>query len=235
MFRSITIAFFVVALTVVMSANSSGQSKPTSKPKKVSKAPYTLPTCVVSGKALGSMGDAIVYEHKGREIRFCCKGCITMFKKDPKKYLQITDAAIVKAQMPHYPGNTCVVSKEPLSEDGSKPVDMVYQNRLIRLCCKMCKKDFLKSPDKFLTKLDKAVVEQQRAKYPLEKCVVSNEKLGSMGKPVDLVVGNRLLRLCCGGCKKAVLSNPQKYLAKLDKKRKGDGKDKKPAHGEHDH
>jgi hypothetical protein len=43
--------------------------------------------------------------------------------------------------------------------------------------------------------------------------VVSGEKLGGMGAPVDMVVKNHLIRLCCAGCKKAVLKDPDKYLA----------------------
>lgn len=237
MFRSNVTVLIVGALSLALSTSSPGQDKPTSNPTssptKTSKAPYTLPSCIVSGEALGSMGDPIVYEHEGREVRFCCKGCIEKFEKEPAKYLQAMDAAIIEQQLPYYPGTTCVVSSEPLSEDGSKPVDWVYQNRLVRLCCKMCKQDFLKDPEKYLLKLDKAIVEQQGAKYPLETCVVSSEKLGSMGETVDLVVGNRLLRLCCKGCKKTALANPQKYLAKLDEKRTGDDQGKKDDHGEH--
>jgi hypothetical protein len=49
--------------------------------------------------------------------------------------------------------------------------------------------------------------------YPIDKCVVTGEKLGGMGDPVDMVVKNHLIRLCCAGCKKAVLKDPDKYLA----------------------
>ncbi len=62
-------------------------------PAKVAK-PYPLDTCVVSGDKLGAdMGDAVVYDHEGREVRFCCKGCIDDFKKDPATYLAKLDAA----------------------------------------------------------------------------------------------------------------------------------------------
>ena len=33
---------------------------------------YTLATFPISGKTLGSMGDAIVKQYDGREVRFCC-------------------------------------------------------------------------------------------------------------------------------------------------------------------
>jgi hypothetical protein len=48
-------------------------------------------SCIVSGEQLGSMGDAIVQAHEGREVRFCCTGCIKTFTKDPAKHLAIID------------------------------------------------------------------------------------------------------------------------------------------------
>lgn len=49
---------------------------------------YPLKTCVVSGEKLGEMGKPYVYQHEGREVRFCCKGCLKDFQKDPAKYLK---------------------------------------------------------------------------------------------------------------------------------------------------
>ena len=60
--------------------------------------PYTLKTCVVSGDKLGEMGDPYVYEYKGREIKFCCKGCLKDFNKDPEKYIKKIDEAEAKAK-----------------------------------------------------------------------------------------------------------------------------------------
>jgi hypothetical protein len=49
---------------------------------------YTLSTCVVSGEALGSMGDPVIIHHEGAEVRLCCKGCVKKFNADPAKYLE---------------------------------------------------------------------------------------------------------------------------------------------------
>lgn len=51
------------------------------------KKPYPLDTCIVSDNDLGSMGDAISYNHEGQEVKFCCKPCIKKFKRSPEKYL----------------------------------------------------------------------------------------------------------------------------------------------------
>jgi YHS domain-containing protein len=55
--------------------------------------PYPIDTCAVSGEKLGSMGEAVVLVYEGREIKFCCNGCVKTFKKDPAKYLAKIDEA----------------------------------------------------------------------------------------------------------------------------------------------
>jgi len=52
--------------------------------------------------------------------------------------------------------------------------------------------------------------------YPLDVCVVSGEKLGSMGPPVEVEVEGRTVKLCRAGCKPQLLAEPAKYLAMLD-------------------
>jgi len=59
---------------------------------------YPLDVCIVSGEKLGGeMGEPITYVHEGRTLKFCCKTCVGMFKKDPAKYLAKLDEAIKKA------------------------------------------------------------------------------------------------------------------------------------------
>lgn len=54
---------------------------------ETSAKPYPLDTCIVSGEKLGSMGEPIIINHEGQEIKFCCDSCVPKFKKDPTKYL----------------------------------------------------------------------------------------------------------------------------------------------------
>lgn len=56
-------------------------------------ADYPLDVCVVSGQKLGSMGDPVILEHQGREVRLCCPNCTADFKKDPEKYMKKLDEA----------------------------------------------------------------------------------------------------------------------------------------------
>jgi len=61
--------------------------------------PYTLDKCIVSDEKLGEMGKPYVHEYKGREIKFCCKGCLKDFQKDPDKYVKKLEEAEKKAKV----------------------------------------------------------------------------------------------------------------------------------------
>lgn len=53
------------------------------------------------------------------------------------------------------------------------------------------------------------------APYALSTCVVSGEKLGSMGKPYSFTHEGTEVRLCCKSCRKDFEADPAKFLAKL--------------------
>ena len=52
--------------------------------------------------------------------------------------------------------------------------------------------------------------------YPLEKCIVSDEKLGEMGKPYVFTHEGQEIKLCCKSCLKDFKKDPAKYLKKLE-------------------
>ncbi len=196
-----------------------GQPDKAAEPAKAQKsevAPYTLATCPISGLKLDKKGEPVVREYEGREVKFCCGGCPPAFEKDLKASFAKLDEQIIKDQLPLYPVDTCVVSDETLGGNHMEAVNVVFQGRLVRLCCKACKRDLTDDPKTFLAKLDKAIVAKQAPAYALETCVVSGEKLDSMGKPIDMVIGNRLIKLCCKGCAKDVRKDPAKYIAIVD-------------------
>jgi len=84
---AILVAFFLVPLSGLAADKKAEKLKP-----------YTLKTCVVSGDKLGEMGDPFVYAYKGREIKFCCKGCLKDFNKEPDKYIKQIEEAEAKAK-----------------------------------------------------------------------------------------------------------------------------------------
>ena len=66
-----------------------------------------------------------------------------------------------------------------------------------------------------LTEADRVGLEQQKV------CPVTKARLGSMGTPIKVLVGEQPLYLCCRGCVSKVEANPAQYLAHVAELRGG--------------
>ena len=134
--------------------------------------------------------------------------------------IQATDA---KADVKPYPLSKCLISGDKLGGDMGKPVVLVNDKQELKFCCNDCVKEYKKDPAAYLQKLDKA--SQQAAKdhpYPLDKCLISGEKLGGdMGKPFVFVYDDREIKLCCSSCLADFKKNSAKYLKQLDQAKAG--------------
>lgn len=93
-----TLKFAVLSLltAVVMAAPLSGHAADKKKSEKV--IPYTLDYCITDGEKLGSMGKPYVFQFEGHEVKLCCQGCVSDFKKSSAKYLKMIDEAEAKAK-----------------------------------------------------------------------------------------------------------------------------------------
>jgi len=60
--------------------------------------------------------------------------------------------------------------------------------------------------------------------YPLDKCIVSDEKLDSMGKPYVFTHEGQEIKMCCKSCLKDFKKDTAKYLKKLEGAGKPDKK-----------
>lgn len=60
-------------------------------------------------------------------------------------------------------------------------------------------------------------VAEAKSEYPIDTCVVSGEKLGSMGEPFVITHEGTEVRFCCDACLPKFNEDPSKYLAKLKK------------------
>ncbi|MBK8177660.1 MAG: hypothetical protein IPK67_01880 [Planctomycetes bacterium] len=125
------------------------------------------------------------------------------------------EAKIAAFQKPSYPLDTCPISGEKLGGMG-EPIDMVVDGQLVRLCCNGCRKGVEKDKTAVVQKIKDAVVAQQSVGYPMAECPISGE---TMDKPVNHVVGTRLVRFCCNDCVKTFTTDPAKQtevMGKLD-------------------
>lgn len=90
-----TAAFIFATIISPLASANQGAAENKDEPKKEEPKkekpkvkPYKLETCIVSDEKLGKMGDPVVFEHEGQEIKLCCKKCRKTFDKDPAKYLK---------------------------------------------------------------------------------------------------------------------------------------------------
>lgn len=114
------------------------------------KASWPLKACPVSGEAYGGDMEPVDYVYGTRYVKFCCKGCIKRFEKDPAKYMEAVDAAYIRAQKPTYPLSVCPISGEELGDDS---VDFLYGTQLVRVCCKKCARKVRENPAPVLARI----------------------------------------------------------------------------------
>ena len=83
--------------------NATPHAQPSAAPTTAQNAQvYPLNWCIVSGEKLGEMGAPVAYTYQGREIKFCCRGCIKDFEREPARYLARLDSAVAgQIQQPH--------------------------------------------------------------------------------------------------------------------------------------
>jgi YHS domain-containing protein len=124
---------------------------------------YPMTTCPVSKEPLDAMGGAVDHVHNNRLVRFCCKGCLGDFRKDPAAYLGALDEAVIAQQTKSYPLSSCMISGLKLGTMG-EPVDYILANRLVRFCCGGCVGTFNRGPAAHLETLTKAWGDARPAK-----------------------------------------------------------------------
>lgn len=236
--RSLGVGFIAIVIADLAASGFVAASRGDDKKPAWNGDVYTLDICPITGKKLGSMGEPAVKVIDDREVRFCCPPCIEKFEADKAANFKRIDEMLIEQQIKHYPLKHCVVMEDdPVEGVHDEPAMLVYRNRLVRFCCPECIKEFNAEPAKYIAKLDKAVIEQQKPDYPLTTCPVSGEKLGSggMGEPVDYVVGVTLIRFCCAECIKTFEKDPLPVIKKVHNawaakhKEAGEAHDQAPA------
>lgn len=77
---------------------------------------------------------------------------------------------------------------------------------------------------------------EENNSYPLDFCIVSNEKLGSMGDPVAFKHGDKEIKVCCKACIKTFNKKPEEFMKKIQEaKKSGKAPAKKDGHDHGDH
>ena len=111
-----------------------------------------------------------------------------------------------------YPLTTCPVSGAALENGG---VAKEYEGREVRFCCEGCPNRFEEDVDASLASLDEAIIEDQKAIYPIEACVVMEHGM-DLEDATWFVADNRAFATCCGSCEGKLRDEPAEFAAVLD-------------------
>jgi multidrug efflux pump subunit AcrA (membrane-fusion protein) len=145
--------------------------------------------CPVLNKRLGAMGVPVSVTLGGQKVFLCCKGCVKNARADEKATL--ARVAALKARQ----------KKSPAGK-GPAALSPGEAKEAARVRAALAK----------LPAADRKLAEAQRW------CVVQTDKLlGSMGKPVKLLVKGQPVFLCCAGCEDEAKEDPDKTLATVEK------------------
>ncbi len=123
------------------------------------------------------------------------------------------DAATFKGDP--YSLNTCPVGGDELGSMG-EPVAYIHEGRQIKFCCSGCEPRFKANPAQYLSKLDAAMIADQKPHYALTTDVVTGEALPADDKVLDVVYMNRLVRFGSQKSAQTFAKDPDTYLAKLN-------------------
>ena len=174
---------------------------------------YYLSTCAVCDGLLGTKGDSPEVSHEGRRCRVCSRDCAQAFAHAPAASIEHVDAVMIVDQRPHYPLAVSLMSGREL---GATPVEFIWGNRLFRACDEAERGAILASPGRFMRKLNEEVIKAQASRYGMpDKCPVQGDILPN-DVPIDLVVANRMVRVCCARCARVVRARPYQYLGMVE-------------------
>lgn len=173
---------------------------------------YYLSACARCGRSLGMYGDVSQRCYEGREVVFCREQCRAEFEADQAHGFSRLDAVMIADQKPLYPTDRSIVSGAPLGTDA---VDVMWTNRLVRLASPSERERLVADPSAVIAELDRAVIEFRVPRYTITKCLVQGVELTDENT-ADVVVANRLFRVCCLECARRIRALPRARIPAVD-------------------
>jgi YHS domain-containing protein len=240
--KLITLSFAFILIAALAAVSHAQNAKPTAKPapkavKFLGKGDG-IHTCPVTGEEIASKD--VHGDFYGREVYFCCGGCLAKAQKSPQAYIKKSEEAQLAAvrNAPKSKGHghaaehaehtaqadskflgkgdgieTCPVTGEP----ANKNLKGEALGRDFYVCCEGCLETVKKNPTAYLKPLPAASKETAFLGKGdgIETCPVTGEPVD---KSLKAEVDSQTFYVCCAGCIDTVKSNPAAYLKKTAKK-----------------
>lgn len=189
--------------------------------------------CPVSGKALGSMGDPLKVKIGQEEVFLCCKSC-TKGKINPTHWAAIHKnfaaaqgmCPVMEKNLPANPKFTvvdgqivyiccppCTKKIQATPQEYLTKVAGYYKTSLNHTSDKNGDAANKNAKSISVEKAISTLKEADQLQAKVQKiCPVSGNKLGTMGKPTKVRVGELEVFLCCDGCKQGKI-NKQHWVS----------------------
>jgi multidrug efflux pump subunit AcrA (membrane-fusion protein) len=150
--------------------------------------------CPVLNTRLGSMDVPVSVTLGGQKVFLCCKSCVKRARADEKATL--ARVAALKARQKARKGQKAPAGAGPAAgSPGGGTKEVTARANLAKLPLE-----------------DRKLAEAQRW------CAVQTDQLlGSMGKPVKLMLKGKPVFVCCAGCEDEAREDPAKTLATVEK------------------
>ena len=130
--RRVTVAFFIFMM--MAGAAIVGAYADEAKTDGAKKA-VTNKMCPVMNSPVSEKYRA---EHNGQYVYFCCQGCVTMFEKDPAKYIaELSKEDLAAIQ----PNEICPITNE---KNPDRSLWVEHEGRKVYFCCEGCVNMFKK-------------------------------------------------------------------------------------------
>ncbi len=165
--------------------------------------------CPITEMKLGSMGPPIKVDVNGQPVFICCEGCRESLLDDPETYL--AKLAEPRSAAPEEEDNL----EMELPPMGAMELPSMGEWEFVPLPIDL--ETAAEDEAEIIEALAQFSPEDRRMALRQKTCPVANMKLGSMGPPIKVDVNGRPVFICCEGCRKQLLAEPEKHLARLPK------------------
>ncbi len=167
--------------------------------RKVAEAQKFCP--ILADSRLGSMGVPVKMILDGNAVFLCCDGCKKAAAKNPEETLRKVQQLKELQPAVDAPGPVAPSASRPLGAGRDAAARDKQTEEEAEIAAALAE----------LTPADRVLAEKQRF-----CAVLRDSRLGSMGAPVKLNVKGRTVFICCEGCQKKALANPEATLKSLD-------------------
>jgi hypothetical protein len=165
--------------------------------------------CPVLGGPLGGMGTPFRLVLKGQVVFLCCPGCENEARQNEDKILAKVEQ-LKKRTLDSRPQST--EAGTPPSPPGPVAQTKPSDNKPAEPTLSAEEEADIHKALAKLSPEDRLLAQKQRF------CPIAGSRLGSMGPPIKLMLQGHPVFLCCSGCRKETLADPEGTLRKLEKR-----------------